>query len=200
MRTKCSGGGRCTKCVKDNATCVYGDRKRERNKKDLAETLDRKEELKDENHVLLTALRSLAGSDDLNSARHGDIVDLLSTYSAEQSESGQEASSQASTMASSNKRRRATFSPMQHGESSNENDEKNAASRVSSLGRQGELAHVVHLDSGTGVSGFIGKMSETSWIQHVFEILDYQQPRTGEVPELATGELEHLSSAKHFGF
>lgn len=33
MRTKCSGGERCTKCIKDNATCLYGDRKRERNKK-----------------------------------------------------------------------------------------------------------------------------------------------------------------------
>ncbi|KAK5188956.1 hypothetical protein LTR92_011048 [Exophiala xenobiotica] len=200
MRTKCSGGDRCLKCVKDDATCVYGDRKRERNKKDLAETLDRNEELKDENLVLLTALRSLAGSDDFDSARHGDIVDLLSTYSAEQSESGQEAGSQFPTVASSNKRRRATLSPMQHGESSNENDAKNAASRVGSLGRQGELAHVVDLDSGTGASGFIGKMSETSWIQHAFEILDYQRPPAGEVPELATGELDHLSTAKHFSF
>ncbi|KAK7894621.1 hypothetical protein LTR67_006383 [Exophiala xenobiotica] len=200
MRTKCSGGDRCTKCVKNNATCVYGDRKRERNKKDLAETLDRNEELKDENHVLLTALRSLVGSDDFDSARHGDIVDLLSTYSAEQPESGQEASSQSSTMASSNKRRRATFSPMQHGESSNEHDEKNAASRVGSLGPQGELAHVVDLDSGTGASGFIGKMSETSWIQCAFEILDYRQLPAGEVPELAMGEVDHLSTAKHFSF
>ncbi len=89
---------------------------------------------------------------------------------------------------------------MQHGESSNENDAKNAASRVGSLGRQGELAHVVDLDSGTGASGFIGRMSETSWIQHAFEILDYQRPPAGEVPELATGELDHLSTAKHFGF
>lgn len=33
MRTKCSGGEQCSKCIKDNANCVYGDRKRERNKK-----------------------------------------------------------------------------------------------------------------------------------------------------------------------
>lgn len=32
-RTKCSGEIRCAKCVKDDAVCVYGDRKRELNKK-----------------------------------------------------------------------------------------------------------------------------------------------------------------------
>lgn len=33
MRTKCSGGERCSKCTRDGIVCVYGDRKRERNKK-----------------------------------------------------------------------------------------------------------------------------------------------------------------------
>ena len=30
---KCSGGDRCTKCIKDDAQCRYSDRKRERDKK-----------------------------------------------------------------------------------------------------------------------------------------------------------------------
>jgi hypothetical protein len=33
LRAKCSGGTRCAKCTKDDATCLYSDRKRERNKK-----------------------------------------------------------------------------------------------------------------------------------------------------------------------
>lgn len=33
MRAKCSGDVRCEKCVKDDTVCIYGDRKREKNKK-----------------------------------------------------------------------------------------------------------------------------------------------------------------------
>jgi hypothetical protein len=33
MRTKCSAEERCAKCVRDDKTCTYGDRKRERNRK-----------------------------------------------------------------------------------------------------------------------------------------------------------------------
>jgi len=78
MRTKCSGGERCTKCIKDNATCVFGDRKRERNRKDLAESLERIGELQNENQILLTALRSLGSRDDFDSSRHSDVLDILS--------------------------------------------------------------------------------------------------------------------------
>lgn len=46
--------------------------------RDLAESLDRIDELKSGNQTLLTALRSLAGSDDFDAARHNDIVELLS--------------------------------------------------------------------------------------------------------------------------
>jgi hypothetical protein len=103
-------------------------------------------------------------------------------------------------MATNNKRRRVTFSHSQHDESSREHGEKNAASRVGTLGRQGELAHVVDLDNGTGASGFIGKMSEMSWIQRAFEVLNFQQQSAGEIPKIAIGELDHLSATEDFNF
>ncbi|KAK7896904.1 hypothetical protein LTR67_004792 [Exophiala xenobiotica] len=103
-------------------------------------------------------------------------------------------------MASSNKRRRASFSHLQHDESSREHDEMNAASRVGTLGRQGVLSHVVDLGSGTGASGFIGKMSEMSWIHRTFEVLNCQQPSAGGIPKIALGELDHLSTAGDFSF
>ncbi|KAL2410635.1 hypothetical protein ABEF95_001037 [Exophiala dermatitidis] len=96
MRTKCSGGARCSKCVKDGAVCVYGDRKRERNKKsgprcrlielvililglrDLAESLDRIHALKEEQKQLLAALRSVTGSPDFDAQQHGDVLAILS--------------------------------------------------------------------------------------------------------------------------
>lgn len=33
LKAKCSGGLRCEKCTADKAECIYGDGKRERNKK-----------------------------------------------------------------------------------------------------------------------------------------------------------------------
>jgi hypothetical protein len=49
--------------------------------------------------------------------------------------------------------------------------EAHATSSVGSPGSQGTLQHVVTLDRGGGASGFIGKMSEISWIQRAFEIV-----------------------------
>lgn len=40
-----------------------------------------------------------------------------------------------------------------------------------SPGRAGELRHVVDLDAGSGAAGYIGKLSEISWIQRAFEII-----------------------------
>lgn len=47
----------------------------------------------------------------------------------------------------------------------------NAASSMGSPGRRDELARIVDLDRGEGATGFVGKMSEISWIQRAFEIL-----------------------------
>jgi len=238
MRTKCSGGNRCTKCIKDNATCIYGDRKRERNKKyavrktpstglevnfcrDLAQSLDRIDELKNENHVLLNALRSLTDDHDFDTSRHGDVLDILSKvdlpgpsivayltfssqYSQGQSESGHESSSHSLTMASGSKKRRATQDAFHTGgdpgtEHGTEGGEKRAASSVGSPGRQGELAHVVDLDGGVGASGFVGKMSEISWIQRAAETISHQASTTH--PDLAMGEVDHrITTAKDFSF
>ncbi|KAI1629415.1 fungal-specific transcription factor domain-containing protein [Exophiala viscosa] len=186
MRTKCSGGDRCTKCVKDHATCIYGDRKRERNKKELVKSLDRINELEGEVHVLLSALRSVAVSDDFDSSKHRDTVDLLSRYSAEPTESGWAPSNQSSTAASSSKQRQETFSPIELAESRGGQGENDVSSAVGSPGRQGELASVVDLDSGAGVSGFVGAMSELFWIRRVFETLHKKDPSLGR------GELTFL--------
>ncbi|KAI1625564.1 hypothetical protein EDD37DRAFT_309214 [Exophiala viscosa] len=204
MRTKCSGGDRCTKCVKDNAPCLYGDRKRERNKKDLAQSLTRIDELKSENHILLNALRSLTADHDFDTSRHGDVLDILSKYPQDQSESGHESSSQSLTMASGSKKRRATQYLFQKGgedgtEHGAEHGEKRAASSVGSPGRQGELAHVVDLDGGVGASGFVGKMSEISWIQRAAETIKNQASTTH--PEFAMGEADHrITTATDFSF
>ncbi|KAK4940189.1 hypothetical protein LTR10_019617 [Elasticomyces elasticus] len=200
MRTKCSGGNRCTKCIKDNATCVYGDRKRERNKKDLAQSLDRIDELKSENHILLNALRSLTADHDFDTSRHEDVLEILSKYQHGQSESGHESSSQSLTTASGNKKRRATQESFQKGgEDGTEHGEKGAASSVGSPGRQGELAHVVDLDGGVGASGFVGKMSEISWIQRAAETIRDQA--STNYPEFAMGEVDHrITTAKDFSF
>ena len=40
---------------------------------------------------------------------------------------------------------------------------------MGSPGKQGELLRVVSLDNGGGASGFVGKLSEISWIQRAFE-------------------------------
>src|SRR4051794_6201211 len=48
-------------------------------------------------------------------------------------------------------------------------EEENVTSIVGSPGRQDELSRIVNLDSGKGASGFIGKMSEITWIQRAWE-------------------------------
>jgi hypothetical protein len=47
--------------------------------------------------------------------------------------------------------------------------EKTAAASVGSPRAQGELQHLFHLDHGSGMTGYIGKMSEVSWLQSVRE-------------------------------
>ncbi|KIW69264.1 hypothetical protein, variant [Phialophora macrospora] len=47
--------------------------------------------------------------------------------------------------------------------------EDRTRSCVASPGKQGELPRIVSLNNGGGASGFVGKMSEISWIQRAFE-------------------------------
>ncbi|KIW11023.1 hypothetical protein PV08_10322 [Exophiala spinifera] len=201
MRTKCSGGDRCTKCVKDNAGCVYGDRKRERNKKDLAECLDRIDELKRDNHALLTALRSLTTSDEFDAPRHGDILELLSQYSQEPSQNGYESGGHSTPTVASSKQRPASHRMSYGDEHGSVSGEKTAASSVGSPGKQGELAEVVDLGGGSGASGFIGKMSEMSWIRRAFELMSYQERNSTDLPEVSMGVMDHhLTTTKDFCF
>jgi hypothetical protein len=68
--------------------------------------------------------------------------------------------------------------------------EAHAAASAGSPGTQGTLEHVVSLDRGGGASGFIGKMSEISWIQRAFDTVrgsgmaNLTDARVGSVDEL----------------
>ena len=98
MRTKCSGGERCSKCIKDDAVCIYGDRKRERNKKcdqthafqvfgvliecrDLVESLERITTLEEENQALVNALRSVTASPGFDTNEHSEVMQILQKVS-----------------------------------------------------------------------------------------------------------------------
>ncbi|KIX00909.1 uncharacterized protein Z518_09974 [Rhinocladiella mackenziei CBS 650.93] len=201
MRTRCSGGERCSKCIKDDAVCVYGDRKRERNQKDLAESLDRVQELEGENTKLINALRSVVASPDFRTDMHGDIMEILSKYTTpDPPESGQPSSSSQTVTGSSDKLRRGNETRDRSPEyESKTSGEKAVASSVGSPGRKGELARVVDLDAGSGAAGLVGKMSEMSWIQHAFESL--HQRRTNAQPGMRGAEIDHhLTTAKDFSY
>ncbi|OQV06017.1 Fungal specific transcription factor domain-containing protein [Cladophialophora immunda] len=182
MRTKCSGGNRCTKCLKDNALCVYGDRKRERNKKVLAESLDRIGSLESENSELLTALRAITERPDFQPKEHIDIVDILAKYSKqEEHDPGHDSSSQSQTKTtpSTTPQTSTAHGPARASETTGEN---RARSSVGSPGKQGELLRIVSLDNGGGASGFVGKMSEISWIQRAFEtVRGYRIDNLGDI-------------------
>ncbi|KAJ4509196.1 hypothetical protein HRR78_006098 [Exophiala dermatitidis] len=174
MRTKCSGGERCSKCIKDGATCVYGDRKRERNKKDLAEAFDHIHALKVEQKKLVAALRSVTGTPDFRPEQHSDVLDLLTKYTShDQSESGQDTSSQSrSTDGSSRHAENGAQSRARvSGKDAEQSGEHEAGSSAGSTGEKGELAQVIDLDGGCGATGFIGKMSEIAWIRRAFEMV-----------------------------
>lgn len=98
------------------------------------------------------------------------------------------------------KKRGATEDSFQKGgEDRGNSGEKAAASSVGSPGKRGELEHVVDLDDGDGASGFVGKMSEISWIQRASECL--QHHGSPQYPEFAMGEVDHrLTTAKDFSF
>ncbi|KIW28114.1 hypothetical protein, variant [Cladophialophora immunda] len=179
MRTKCSGGDRCSKCLKDGAACVYGDRKRERNKKDLAESLDRISLLEEENSQLVSALRSVTEQPDFRPEENARILQLLTKYSEQdEEEEEEEVEEPPGGPLSSHSQSRATPSASQLPSSGSSQarprvgdmrGEGKARSDAGSPHRQGELNHIVTLDLGGGASGFVGKMSEISWIQRGFE-------------------------------
>jgi len=80
LKIKCSGGLRCTKCVLDDQACVYADGKRERAKKNIAESARIIEILQEENHVLLDAIRSFCADPHYNVNGNPELVALLSKY------------------------------------------------------------------------------------------------------------------------
>lgn len=76
--------------------------------------------------------------------------------------------------------------------------ENTASARVGSPGAQDELASVVDLGSGAGAAGFVGKVSEVSWIQRCREILFRQN--SGGI-EISQRDLDlHLIRAQHLNY
>ena len=73
--------------------------------------------------------------------------------------------------------------------------EKEVTTEVGSLGKQSELQHLVHLDHGSGVTGYLGKMSEVSWMQRVREHLIGQPTAVGS--DATPAQLD-LSSAQAY--
>ncbi|EXJ94592.1 hypothetical protein A1O1_02988 [Capronia coronata CBS 617.96] len=192
MRTKCSGGDRCVKCTKDNAACFYGDRKRERNKKDLVESIGRIQELEGQNTRLLSTLRSLVERPDFPLDQHANVLDLLTKYSPKDySDDPQDQGLRSPSMTSTSKEWQ---SMTDSGGKSKEqgtgpSGENKTASSAGSPGRQGELTEVVDLDHGSGATGFVGKMSEMSWIRRAFECVRSGGDQT--VPDIGVSEISH---------
>ncbi|KIW75157.1 hypothetical protein Z517_11929 [Fonsecaea pedrosoi CBS 271.37] len=201
MRTKCSGGDRCTKCIKDDANCVYGDRKRERNKKDLAESLDRISLLEDENSRLVSALRSLTERPDFRPEENAHVLQLLNKYSEQEGddeEHGVASSSQSKSRAGlSVSQRPSPSSSPGRSRRNHRYGETKANSSVGSPRKQGELNFLVSLDFGGGASGFVGKMSEISWIQRGFETVRGHNLANAGLPHAAEMD-ENLATTTDF--
>lgn len=99
MRSKCSGGVRCTKCAQHDAACVYSDRKREHNKKyyhrylvdvidrdtnlyrSLRQSADRIQQLLEEKAALVNALTGVAHHSEISQEHRQIIMTLLSRVS-----------------------------------------------------------------------------------------------------------------------
>ena len=76
--------------------------------------------------------------------------------------------------------------------------ENTASARVGSPGAQDELASIVNLGSGAGAAGFVGKVSEVSWIQRCREIL-FRQNSGGM--EISQRDLDlHLIRAQNLNY
>ncbi|ETI22146.1 hypothetical protein G647_06219 [Cladophialophora carrionii CBS 160.54] len=161
MRTKCSGGSPCEKCSKDGAACVFGDRKRERNKKDLAESLLQIEELKTKNSMLLDALKTIAASPNLDSTETGNIREMI--LNCELEVQGTPSMTPSTRTGDSSR-----FPPSV--ESTPEDEQYTDASLGSPVG-QDVLTHSIDVGRGRGAVGFIGKISEVSWIARAYSYL-----------------------------
>jgi len=77
LRTRCSGGSRCDKCRNDGAVCIFGDRRREQNKKDLEKSRHEIGILQAQNHRLIQKLEAVAASPSLGSNLSAQIREVL---------------------------------------------------------------------------------------------------------------------------
>lgn len=93
LRARCSGGIRCAKCTRDDATCRYSDNKREQKQKYYAQTttctatnatnrsytqaVQQANALRDDNAKLVSMLQQLVDNKRLTSEEHQGIVELL---------------------------------------------------------------------------------------------------------------------------
>jgi len=171
LRIKCSGGTRCTKCTKDDAICLYSDRKRERNKKDLARSAQQIDDLRNQRHLLLTALNSVVNGSNFESENLPWVLEIidkvtktqgetLRTASRHVSQDQVGASSRAWGVDDSSAEAGSVTAPSSAGES-------RARSDVGSPNGLRQLASAVDLDHGDGMVGYIGKLSDSSWIHKI---------------------------------
>lgn len=140
----------------------------------FARSVQQIEDLQNDKKDLLAALKSLVDRPDFEVERHPDIPGLIEKMSERPSESSQSLHSTSQDQSKSSSRSLATedssmdvepFSAMlKAGESL-------ARSDIGSPARQRELGFAVDLDQGTGMPGYVGKMSDVAWAQRVREYL-----------------------------
>ncbi|KAI9870422.1 MAG: hypothetical protein M1823_008747, partial [Watsoniomyces obsoletus] len=56
-------------------------------------------------------------------------------------------------------------------ENATDGGEHSAPAEVGSPGQKAEITRIPHLNNGSGMVGFVGKMSETSWMGRIHEYL-----------------------------
>ncbi|ETN46047.1 uncharacterized protein HMPREF1541_00230 [Cyphellophora europaea CBS 101466] len=150
--------------------------------------------------MLLSVLKGLTDSPDFEGQKHQDILDLIEKMSdqpPESSRSGSLGLSQDPGSSSSGRtfeRAQTTdTSPMPMGTDDSRAYFRRAGenlvrSDIGSPDRQRELSSAVNLDAGTGMPGYVGKMSEVSWVQRIGAYLVGVQPLS--YPDFASTQID----------
>ncbi len=136
--------------------------------------------------MLIAALNEVSQSPGFNQSKHPDVLKLLNRVSRIQFRLGclltgpvqiAEPSDDEEDFARSHPRGRrpgssGTGSSIVVADGAASTGERRVLADVGSPSRQGEISEIVHLHKGSGLAGYIGKMSEISWIQRVHDHLE----------------------------
>lgn len=77
-KAKCTGGLPCEKCKNESKHCVYGDGKRDKEKKELERVLRISKSVRQRNEELLQALQKMSIDPQLDRGKRDEIEDLIS--------------------------------------------------------------------------------------------------------------------------